>query len=130
MIISPLRAFIGTPFTSMLTNSSVMPARPRCRARIARPGIAQRSCRNRSLLLDDATAAVVDHVFELVGVVLDEALHRPRRRIAERADRVALDVIRDVDEQAEVLAPALPGQDALQHPVEPPGALAARGALS
>src|SRR5579884_2963130 len=114
MIISPLRAFIGTPFTSILTNSSLMLVR-----------VLRGSRRDRPLLLDDAAAAVVDHVLELVPVVLEEALHRPRRGVAERADRVPLDVVRHIDEQRELLAAALAGEDPLEEPVEPASALAA-----
>ena len=47
--------------------------------------------------LDDAVA-VLDHVLELVPEMFHEALHRPRRRIAEGADRMAFDLVRDIDE--------------------------------
>ena len=59
-------------------------------------------------LVDDAAAAVIDHVFELVPVVLEEALHRPGRRIAERADGVAFDAVGDVEQQVQLLAPRRP----------------------
>src|SRR6185437_16120659 len=119
MIVSPLRAFIGTPFTSMLTNSPLITIYA-----------ARGSCRNEPLFLDDAAPAVVDHVLELVAIVLDEALYGPRRGIAERADRMALDVICDVDEHRHVLAAALAGEDSLQHAVEPASALAAGRTLA
>src|SRR6185295_12917309 len=89
-----------------------------------------RSRRLRSEVLDDAPAAVVDHVLELVPEVLEEALHRPRRRIAERADGVTFDAIRHIEQQAQLLAPALAGDDALQQAVHPAGAFAARRALA
>ena len=53
-------------------------------------------------VVDDAAALVLDHVLELVAEVLDEALHRPRGGVAERADRVAFDLVRDVDEHVDV----------------------------
>ena len=79
--------------------------------------------------LSDAVA-VLDHVFELVPVMLHEALHRPRRRVAERADRMPFDLVGDVDQHVEVGLLALPCEDALDHAVHPAGAFAARGALA
>src|SRR5690606_17890785 len=60
----------------------------------------------------------------------DEALHGPRRGVAECADRVTLDAPRDTVQQVEVLAPPLAGEDAPDYPVHPPGPLAARRALA
>ena len=54
--------------------------------------------------IDDRAALVLDHVFELVPEMLEETLHRPRGRIAERADRVALDAVRDIEQQSQILA--------------------------
>src|SRR6185312_656361 len=119
MIISPLGAFIGTPFTSMLTKSSLICS---CRG--------EPRCGAEPLCLDDAAAAVIDHVFELVAVVLDEALHRPRCSVPERTDRVPFDVVCDIDEHCHVLAAPLTCENAFQHPVEPAGALAAWRALT
>src|SRR5580765_1963105 len=119
MIISPLCALTGTPSTSMLTWSSAM-----CRSCSA-------SGRARSLTVGGETpSAVVDHVFEFVPVVLEEALHRPGRRISERADGVPFDAIRHIEEQAELVAPRLTCEYALQHAVHPAGALPARRALA
>src|SRR5208283_4352668 len=86
--------------------------------------------RHSRLTLDDRTAAVFDHVLKLVPVVLEEALHRPRGRIAQRADRVALDAIGDIHQQPQILAAPLAGEDALQHPIQPARAFAARRALA
>src|SRR5512135_383061 len=110
MIMAPLRALTGTPSTSMLTRSSLMPS---CRA---------------AARLDDAVA-VLDVVLELVPEMPDETLHGPRRRVAERADGVALDVVGDADQHVDVFRAALPCQDPLERAVEPAGALAARRAL-
>ena len=52
-------------------------------------------------------AAVVDHVLELVTEVLQEALHRPRGGIAERADGVAFDAVRHIEQQAQLFAARL-----------------------
>src|SRR5579863_5667630 len=104
MIISPLRAFTGLPLISMLTNSSAM---------LCRPGS--------ELFLDEAAPAVIDHVFELVPVVLEEALHRPSRCIPERADGVSLDAVGDIDEERQLLAPRLAREHALEQPVHPAG---------
>src|ERR1700683_1178124 len=114
MIISPFLAFIGTPFTSTLTNSSA----------ILHPwGGGAR-------LIDDAAAAVVNHVFELVTVVLEEALHRPGGGIPERADRVSLDAVGNVEEQVQLLAARAAGQHPAQQAIHPARALAAGGALA
>src|SRR5215469_2085478 len=113
MIVSPLRALRGLPLTSTLTNSSAMLCRPRSK-----------------LFLDDAAAAVIDHVLELVPEMLEEALHRPGRRIAERTDGVALDAVGDIDEERELLAPRLAREHALQQSIHPARSLAARRALA
>src|SRR5690348_9845379 len=113
MIISPLRALTGLPLISTLTNSSAMLCRPRS-----------------ELVRDDAAAAVIDHVLELVAEMLEEALHRPGRGIAERADGVPFDTVGDIDEERELLAPRLAGEDPLQQPVHPARALATGRALT
>src|SRR5512138_3463040 len=114
MTICPLRATTGTPLTSMLTVLSLISSSS---GRVVE-------------LLDDAAPAVVDHVLELVAEVLEEALHRPRGGVAERADGVALDAARDVDQQLQVVPVALPGHDPADHAVHPAGAFAARRALA
>src|SRR5688572_22528638 len=77
----------------------------------------------------DQALLVLDVMDELVAEVLDEALHRQRRGVAQRADGAPGDVVGDVGQQLEVLHAALAVLDAVHHPVEPAGALAARGAL-
>src|SRR6185312_16969718 len=113
MIISPLRALTGLPLISTLTNSSAMLCRPRS-----------------ELVRHDAAAAVIHHVLELVPEMLEEALHRPRRRVPERADGVALDAVGDIDEERELLAPRLAREHPLEQPVHPARALAAGCALA
>src|SRR5579862_5551029 len=115
MMASPLRAFIGTPLTSILTSSSLKAPLPSGRPR---------------LRLDYARTAVIDHVFELVAEVLEEALHRPGRGIAEGADGMSFDVVGDIEQHAELLAPALPVHDAFDGAIDPAGTLAAGRALT
>src|SRR5215472_8232665 len=120
MTVSPLCACTGTPSTTMFTRSSAMSVSVRAR-----------SGRLRSQAIGhQAPSAVIDHVLELVTVVLEEALHRPRRGIAKGADGVPLDVVGHVEQQAQLLAARLPGEHPLQHAVHPASALAAGGALS
>src|ERR1700716_580104 len=119
MIIWPLRALSGTPLTSILTVSSLMGL---CRRRVG--------CRGCRVTVDDGAALVLDHVLKLMPEVLQETLHRPRGGIAQRADGVALDAIGDVQQQPEILASPLAGDDSLQHAVEPSRAFAAGCALT
>ena len=84
MIIWPLRAFSGTPLTSILTRSSLIVAP---------------LCRRRRQPFDDRTALMLDHVLKLMPEVLQETLHRPRGRIAQRANGVALDAVGDIEQQ-------------------------------
>src|SRR5579862_3364250 len=95
---SPFFALSATPSTSMLTRSSAMwtVLRSRPSGGLRSQGVA-----------DQAAPAVVDHVFELVAIVLQETLHRPGRGITEGADRVTLDAVGDVEQQAELLAARL-----------------------
>src|SRR4249920_2552534 len=104
MSIAPLRAFTGTPSTSILTSSSLMILRSR---RV-------------TARLDDAVA-VVDEIFELVPEMADEALHRPGRRVAERTNGVSLDLVGDVDEHVDVGPAPLPRQYPPQRAIEPAG---------
>src|SRR6056297_4166375 len=115
----PLRACRGLPSTSMLTRSSLILLAVRYGSR--GPAI---------VVLDDAPALVLDHVFEFVAEVFQEALHRPRGGITQRADGVALDLVGHVEEFVQVVCrgPAL--QHAGQHAVQPASALAAGGALA
>ena len=73
---------------------------------------------------------VIDVVLEFVAEVLDEALHRQRRGIAQRADRASGDVVRHRHQQVEVLVPALAVLDPVHHPPEPARPFAARRALA
>src|SRR5580698_512689 len=118
MIIWPLRAFSATPLTSMLTVSSAI--------RLSRDG---RPAVQVGGALHDGAALVLDHVLKFGPKMLQETLYRPRRGIAERAYRVPFDAIGHIEQQAQILASALAGDDAFQHAIQPAGALAAGCAL-
>src|SRR4029450_9708480 len=68
---------------------------------------------------------VVDVILELVAKVLDEAFHRQRRGVAERADRAPGDVVRHRHQYVEVLVPPLAVLDAIDHAPQPSRAFAA-----
>src|SRR5580658_763844 len=121
MIISPFFACSGMPSISMLTRSSAI--------QLLRAAAASGGLRSLSVAHQTATA-VVDHVFELVPVVLEEALHRPGRSIAEGADGVALDTVGDVQQQCKLLATRLAGEHALEQAVHPAGTFAAGRTLA
>ena len=73
---------------------------------------------------------MIDVMLELRPKMLDEALHRQRGGIAERANRSTLDVIRDGGQHIEVFLTALAVLDPVHHSPEPTGAFAARRALA
>src|SRR5438876_9258735 len=60
----------------------------------------------------------------------DQALDRPGRRIAQRADRVTLDLPGDVVERIDLLDARVADDHALHHPPHPAGTLAAGRALA
>ena len=130
MIIWPLRAFSGDAVDLDVDDVRVARAAPerrggrRCGRRRGAHAATDGS------VVDDASALVLDHVLELVAEVLDEALHGPRGRVAERADRVAFDLVRDVDEHVDVGLRALAVDDSREHAVHPARAFAARRALA
>src|SRR5215471_1398105 len=96
----------------------------------ARPSISMfsMSC-GRSDVLGNNALLVMDVMLEFAPEVLDEAFHGERRRIAERADRPALDVVRDGIQKIEILEASLAILDALHHAIQPARALTARRAL-
>src|SRR5207247_2359259 len=85
---------------------------------------------HRSNVVGNETALVIDVVLELVAEMLDEALHRQRRGVAERADGSSRDVVRDRCQQLEIAVTALAVLDAVQTPPQPSGALPAGRALT
>src|SRR6185503_19870258 len=67
---------------------------------------------------------------DLRAEMADQALDRPRRRIAQRADGVALDLGGDLEQQVDLALVGAALGHAGEHPPHPAGALAARGALA
>src|SRR5487761_2440431 len=72
---------------------------------------------------------VPDVVLEFAAKMLDEALHRQRRRVAQRADRPAGDVVGDRGQHVEVLRATLAVLDPVDHPPHPARSFAAGRAL-
>src|SRR5260370_31308423 len=95
----PLGTWTGLPSTSRLSISR----------------LASNVGRNEALL-------VVDMGLELVAKMLDEALDRQRRGVAQRANRPPRNVGRHRNQQVEVFVPALTSLDAIDdapHPARP-----------
>src|SRR2546428_6159705 len=76
------------------------------------------------------TLLMLNVMDKLVAEMLDEALHRQRRGVAQRADGAPGDVVGHVVEEREVLDAPQPLLDAMDHAVEPARAFAARRALA
>src|SRR6185503_12792694 len=72
----------------------------------------------------------LDRRLEVRAVLGEEAEGRPRGGVAERADRVAGDAVRDRRHQVDVAFLAGAVADAARDLLEPAGALAARRALT
>src|SRR6202041_1675394 len=119
MIIWPLRAFKGTPLTSILTVSSAIT--------LSRDGRAAVQVRG---AFRDGSSLVLDHVLEFGFEMLQEALHRPGGCIAQGANGVSFDAIGHVEQKAQILAAPLAGDDPLEHAVQPARAFPAGRALT
>src|ERR1700722_14665777 len=119
MIIWPLRAFSATPLTSILTVSSAI--------RLSRDG---RLAVQVGGALHDGATLVLDHVLKFGTEMFQETLHRPCRCIAQRTNRVPFDAIGHIEQQPEILASALAGNDAFQHAIQPAGPFTAGRALT
>src|SRR5215467_8423033 len=85
---------------------------------------------SRSDVLRHDARLLFDVVDELVAEVLDHRAHRHRGRVAQCADRAALDVVGHRVQQVDVAHLSLPVLDAVDHAPRPAGALTARRALS
>src|SRR5690606_30209914 len=77
-----------------------------------------------------ARRELVDALFDLRPEMPDQALHRPCRRIAQRADRVTLDLVGHVEKKIDLLLLRLAAHHARQYAPHPARALAARRALA
>src|SRR5690606_24672536 len=110
---APFLAWNGLPSISMVTRSSLISSSVGCFAGSGRIAL---------LLLragTDHAAAVFDVIRELVAEMPYEAAHRHRGGIAERTDRVAFYLARDIVQLREILEPALAVLDARNHAVQP-----------
>src|SRR5215831_15955066 len=89
-----------------------------CSTCTGRPSISRFSSGRASDIVRHQAFLVIDVMLELVPEVLDEAFHGQRRRVAQRADGPAGDVVGDVDKHVEILAPALAVLDPVDHAPE------------
>src|SRR5436190_5973391 len=104
---------------------------PPLRTCTALPSISRFNMRNGRLFVRrDDTRLVIDVILEFRPKMLDEALHRQRRGVAERTNRPTLDVIRDGGQHVEVFLATFAVLDSIDHPPEPAGAFAAWRALA
>ena len=90
-------------------------------------GICQAAC------LCPRTAAVAvfgDAPLHLRAEMADQPLHRPHRAVGQRADRVALDLVGDVEQHVDLRDRGVAFDHALHDPPHPAAALAAWGALA
>ena len=69
-------------------------------------------------------------ISEFVAEMLDKALYRHRRRIAQRADRPSHDVRRDATQQIQIFGTPLPMFDAMHDLVKPASSLTTWRALT
>src|SRR5215471_649539 len=65
----------------------------------------------------------IDALLHDMAEMADQALNRPGRCIAERADGVALDLIADIKQHIDLADLCFPARHALQHAPHPAGAL-------
>src|SRR5215470_16067909 len=84
-----------------------------------RPSISRLSIGRASDIVRHQAFLVIDVVLELVAEVVDEALHRKRRGVAERADRATGDVVGNRHQQVEILVAALALLDAIDDAPQP-----------
>src|SRR5205814_4741393 len=73
---------------------------------------------------------LVDPPFDLGAEMADQALHRPGRAVAERADRVALDLGRDLHQHVDLALVCAAFRHTGKHAPHPAHAFAARRALA
>src|SRR6266481_1959906 len=75
------------------------------------------------------SAILVAGLFKFAAVILQERLDRPRGGFAERADRLAVDVVGDLEQQIDVLRSAVACLDTMEHFLHPKRAFPAWCAL-
>ena len=77
-----------------------------------------------------AVAVFGDAPLHLRAEMADQPLHRPHRAVGQRADRVTLDLVRDVEQHVDLRHRGIAFDHALHDPPHPTRTLAARGALA
>src|SRR3546814_20028424 len=77
-----------------------------------------------------SAAALVDAPLDVRAEGADQALDRPRRRVAKRADGVAFHLPGHFLKQVDLVKLRVPGAKPLHHPPHPAHALAAGSALT
>src|SRR5579885_22587 len=73
---------------------------------------------------------LIDALFDFAAEMADQALHRPRRRVAEGANRVTLNLPRDFEQLIDFALLRTSFDHAREYPPHPTGALAAGRALA
>src|SRR5690349_17693727 len=73
---------------------------------------------------------IVDPLLDLMTEVADQTLNRPSRRVAERADGVAFDLGRNLEQHVDLALLGAALGHAVEHAPHPARALAARSALA
>src|SRR5581483_8049341 len=77
-----------------------------------------------------APGALADATFHFRPEMADQSLHRPRRTIRQRADRVALDLLGDVVQRVDLLDPRVTRNHAFHHAPDPAEPLTTGRALA
>src|ERR1017187_5724503 len=76
------------------------------------------------------SVAVLARLLEFAAVLGYKGFHRPSGSFAERTDRFAVDVVRNIPQQVHILGAAVAVFDAMEHFLHPQRAFAARRALA
>src|SRR5918999_225060 len=121
MMVVPFGTLTGAPSMITLTNSSGI--------KLLLPCSSSQSRKHGSNRGHGGLARALDVRLELVPKLLDPAHNRRGAGVAQHADRLAGHVIRQIQQELEMLLLALPCQNALQDPHRPRGPFAALGTL-
>src|SRR5690348_4032129 len=123
MTVWPFSTWTGRPSISRLMGMSV-------RGELVADHVRDRRLLGAVAAVLHAAALVVDVVLEFLAEHLHEGARGHRRRVTQRADGAALDVVGEVEQQLQVFLAALPMFDAVDDAIEPAGAFTARRALA
>src|SRR5271156_6931988 len=97
---------------------------------LARGSIASLLCRHAHGVAMWVGRVLINALFDLGPEMSDQALDRPSRRVPERADRMPLDLLGDVEQHVDFFLLRAALGHAGHHAPHPTGALAARRALA